>query len=90
MQSDHATRTQRRASWRTAYRDTALGPDVTEYLRHKTKRLTVKSYRGYERTLALFALEYPDIPLAQFEPPAGTRLIEDFLADHWAHRNPKT
>lgn len=79
-----------RAPWRAAYPSTALGPDVVEYLRHKTKRLTAKSYRGYERTLAILALEYPATPLAEFEPPAGTRLVEDFLADHWGERNPKT
>lgn len=90
MQQHPRTRTPRRAPWRTEYLATELGPDVTEYLRHKTKRLTAKSYRGYERTLALFALEYPETPLVQFEPPDGTRLVEDFLAAHWADRNPKT
>lgn len=72
------------------YRDTPLGQEVTEYLRHKSKRLTEKSYRGYERTLALFAVQHPTLELDDLEPPAGTRIVEDFLARNWAHRNPKT
>lgn len=90
MQTQHRTRASQLAPWRAAYPQTALGPDVTEYLRHKVKRLTVKSQRGYERTLAMLAIHYPETPLAEFEPPAGTRLVEDFLADHWSDRNPKT
>lgn len=90
MHDDHLTANPRHAAWRAAYPNTALGPDVAQYLRHKVKRLTVKSYRGYEFTLGMLAITYPETPLSEFEPPAGTRLLEDFLADNWAARNPKT
>lgn len=72
------------------YRSTPLGFEVSEYLRHKSKRLTEKSYRGYERTLATFATQHPALELEDLEPPNGTRIVEDFLARNWGNRNPKT
>lgn len=87
MHDDHLTASRRRDQ---AYRTTPLGVEAGDYLRHKTKRLTRKSYRGHEYALAIFAGQHPAVELAELEPPNGTRLIEDFLDRNWGHRNPKT
>lgn len=72
------------------WRDLPLGGEVALYLRHKSNRLTPASHRIYEGTLAALAHYYPATTLEEFEPPAGTRLLEDFLDGLWGDKNPRT
>lgn len=60
------------------------------YLSFKKKRLTEKSERGYRSILRAFAAYYPTRQIEDFEPPAGTVLIEDFLTALWGERAPRT
>lgn len=61
-----------------------LADDVAAYLQHKRKKISKASYRGYSSALREL-VEYfpPEITLAKFEGPSGTRRIETFLADTW-------
>lgn len=62
-----------------SYQAFPLGADAEVYLRVKRKRLTESSHRDYERGLASFARFFPFLELADFEPPHGTELLEEFL-----------
>jgi site-specific recombinase XerC len=66
-------------------RDAPLQHDVDRYFAHKRKRLTPASERGYRGILRDFVERYPTKTLADFEPPAGTMLIEDFLNARYGH-----
>src|SRR6185369_11100101 len=67
-----------------------LGEEVADYLRHKRKRLTEASYRDYEGGLSEFVLFFADLRLADFEPPVGTRRLEEFLDHRYGHLAPRT
>jgi len=76
-----------------ALRDASASPLVRHaatYLGFKRKRLTTASERGYRTVLRELAAFYPDHDLADFEPPAGAILIEDFLNARWGDRSPRT
>ena len=60
-----------------------LGEDVAAYLRAKRKRLTESSYRSYEGTLDKLARDFAALRVEDFEPPAGTARLEQFLDDRW-------
>ncbi len=72
------------------YRDLPLGPDAVEYLHMKRKRLTPATQRDYESCLDKFVRHFVDNTIADFEPPAGTRMLERFLALRWGERAPRT
>jgi site-specific recombinase XerC len=74
----------------TSYRDLSLGPDVVEYLRIKSKRLTPATQRDYESCLDKLARHFDGRELLEFEPPDGARLVESFLAAQWGDRAPRT
>lgn len=67
-----------------------LGEDVAEYLRAKRKRLTDSSYRSYEGTLDKLVRYFPDLQVEDFEPPAGTARLEQFLDERWGDGAPGT
>ena len=67
-----------------------LGDDVGDYLRHKRKRLTPASYRDYEGGLSEFVLFFADLRLGDFEPPIGTRRLEEFLDHRYGSLAPRT
>jgi hypothetical protein len=74
-----------------SYALTPIGAEVAAYIRHKRKRLTAASERGYESFLDKLARDFADFDkLTQFEPPEGTRLIEEFLDRRWGDLSPGT
>lgn len=76
-----AARIMREAMRDKSYQLLPLGQDVAAYLRVKRKRLTDQSYRDYEGSLDKFARYFADLRVPDFEPPVGTRRVEEFL-DH--------
>jgi hypothetical protein len=73
-----------------SYRALPLGEDAGAYLRAKRKRLTASSYRDYESILDKFCRFFLDLELADFESPAGTRRLEEFLDAQWGSGAPRT
>jgi site-specific recombinase XerC len=73
-----------------SYQLTPLGAEVAAYLRQKRKRLTDASYRDYEGGLDRLARHFEDLQLADFEPPVGTRRLEEFLDHQWGSSAPRT
>jgi site-specific recombinase XerD len=73
-----------------SYRAYPLGQESGRYLRAKRKRLTESSYRDYEACLDKLARHFCDLEVRDFEPPAGTELLEDFLDHQWGAREPRT
>jgi integrase len=73
-----------------SYQQLPLGEDVADYLRSKRKRLTDSSYRSYEGTLDKLARDFPDLKVEDFEPPAGTARLEQFLDSRWGDGAPGT
>ena len=60
-----------------------LGMESAAYLRAKRKRLTEGSYRKYEAALDKLARFFPDLEPKDFEPPVGTRRLEEFMDHQW-------
>jgi integrase len=86
-----ATRIVREAMRDKSYQLTPIGAEVAAYMRHKRKRLTAASERSYESFLHKLACDFADFDkLHQFEPPDGTRLIEEFLDRRWGDLSPGT
>lgn len=90
MYEEHRTSPGRGSRRDQTYLDTPIGQAAASYLAIKRKRLTVASERGYEACLAELAHAYPTLVVADFEPPRGTELIEQFLADRWGRSAPRT
>jgi integrase/recombinase XerC len=72
------------------YLELPLGDDIAAYLRAKRKRLTEPSFRDYEGSLDKFARFFLDVELEGFEPPAGTRRVEEFLDHQYGQLAPRT
>lgn len=85
-----AARMIREAMRDKGYREFPLGQDVAGYLYAKRKRLTTQSYRDYEGGLDKFVRHFMDLQLADFEPPAGTRRVEEFLDTQYGEQAPRT
>ncbi len=85
-----AARIMRDAVRDKSYQNCPLGQDGADYLRTKRKRLTATSYRDYEGALDKFARYFPDLTLADFEPPVGVRRVEEFLDAQYGEREPRT
>jgi integrase/recombinase XerC len=73
-----------------SYRLLPLGEDVAAYLYAKRKRLTASSFRDYEGSLDKFVRYFLDLELKDFEPPAGTRRVEEFLDATYGGQAPRT
>jgi site-specific recombinase XerC len=73
-----------------SYRLLPLGRDADSYLRAKRGRLTPSSYRDYESCLDKFCRYFLDLQLHDFEPPIGTRRLEEFLDAQWGGGAPRT
>lgn len=69
---------------------TSLGLEVAEYLRFKSKRLTAASERGYRACLRELVTYFPTSVIDDFEPPDGTRMVEEFMTALWGDRAPRT
>jgi integrase/recombinase XerC len=85
-----ATRMLREAVKDKTYLEFPLGQEVAGYLRVKRKRLTESSYRDYEASLDKFVRYFMDLELADFEPPIGTRRVEEFLDAQYGAKAPRT
>jgi len=83
-----AARMMREAMRNKTYQLTPLGMESAEFLRFQRKRLAKNSLDAYESTLNAFALNFPDLTLADFEPPAGIALVETFLDAGWGDKAP--
>jgi site-specific recombinase XerC len=73
-----------------SYRAYPLGQEAAAYLHAKRKRLTPSSYRDYEGCLDKFARYFLDLQISDFEPPVGTRRLEEFLDHQWGGGAPRT
>lgn len=80
----------REATKDKSYQLLPLGGDAASYLRAKRKRLTTASFRDYEGCLDKFARHFLDLELRDFEPPAGTTRLEEFLDATWGEASPRT
>jgi integrase/recombinase XerC len=85
-----AARIMREAVKDKSYREFPLGQDVAGYLYAKRKRLTASSYRDYEGSLDKFVRHFVDLELRDFEPPIGTRRVEEFLDSQYGEQAPRT
>lgn len=85
-----AARIMREAMKDKSYQLLPLGQDAAAYLRAKRKRLTDSSFRDYESCLDKLARDFPDLQITDFEPPVGTRRLEEFLDDRWGAGAPRT
>jgi integrase/recombinase XerC len=73
-----------------SYQSSAIGQHTAAYLRAKRKRLTELSFIDYESSLDKLARFFPDLELADLEPPAGTTLVEEFLDATWGSKAART
>jgi len=75
---------------------TLADPEITlaracgTYLMYKRRRLTAASERGYRAILNDFTAAHPKAKLLEFVPPAGSHLIEDYLAERYGALEPRT
>lgn len=73
-----------------SYRAYPLGQEAGAYLRWKRGAITKNTYRDYEACLDKLAREFPDLELADLEPPIGTERLEEFLDRLWGDAAPRT
>ena len=73
-----------------SYRAYPMGQEAGEYLRWKRGRITPATYRDYESCLDKLARTFPDLSIADFEPPIGTERLEEFLDGLWGGGAPRT
>ena len=85
-----AARIMREATKDKSYQLLPLGADAAAYLRVKRKRLTDASFRDYEGCLDKLARHFADLRLSDFEPPTGTRRLEEFFDAQWGSGAPRT
>jgi integrase/recombinase XerC len=85
-----AARIMRDAMRDKSYQLLPLGMEAAAYLRSKRKRLTKGSYRKYEAALDKLARYFPDLEPKDFEPPAGTTRVEEFMDAQWGPAEPRT
>jgi integrase/recombinase XerC len=72
-----------------SYQLLPMGQEAAGYLRVKRKRLTDSSHRDYERGLDKLARYFPDLELADFEPPVGIERVEEFLDAQYGDSSPR-
>jgi integrase len=81
---------------RVSLATTLSNPDITlarasaTYILYKRKRLTPATERGYRAALDDFTAAHPNARLAEFDPPVGSHLIEDYLGARYGHLEPRT
>src|SRR5438874_182690 len=85
-----AARIMREAVRDKSYQVTPVGEEIANYLHVKRKRLTPSSYRDYESGLDKLARYFLDLRIEDFEPPAGTERLEEFLDQQWGSRAART
>jgi integrase len=75
-----------------SYRSTPLGLEVGHFIRwfRHEYGATPATVRDYEAILAKLALTHPDLELADFEPPAGTSRLREFIEACWGDAAART
>ena len=64
-----------------SYRATPIGLEVAHFMRwfRNEYGATPETLRDYEAILAKLALDHADLELGDFEPPAGTTCLREFI-----------
>jgi integrase len=75
-----------------SYRATPIGLEVAHFMRwfRNEYGATQETLRDYEAILAKLALDHADLELADFEPPAGTTCLRQFIDERWGDAAPRT
>ena len=75
-----------------SYRATPIGLEVAHFMRwfRNEYGATQESLRDYEAILAKLALDHADLELVDFEPPAGTTCLREFIDERWGDAAPRT
>lgn len=75
-----------------SYRATPVGLEVAHFIRwfRNEYGATSETLRDYEAILAKLAIDHADLELTDFEPPAGTTRLRDFIDERWGEAAPRT
>ncbi len=75
-----------------SYRATPIGLEVAHFMRwfRNEYGATQETLRDYEAILAKLALDHADLELTDFEPPAGTTCLREFIDERWGDAAPRT
>ena len=71
-----------------SYMDFPMGVEAASYLIVKRKRLTTQA-TGTTNAAWRSSRHFPDLDLDDFEPPAGTQRIEEFLDHQYGDGSPR-
>jgi hypothetical protein len=76
-----AARIMREAVKDKSYRSTPVGLEVAHFIRwfRNEYGATAETLRDYEAILSKLALDHADLELTDFEPPAGTTRLREFI-----------
>jgi integrase len=87
-----AARIMREAVKDKSYRSTPVGLEVARFIRwfRNEYGATSETLRDYEAILAKLALDHADLELHDFEPPAGTTRLREFIDERWGDAAPRT
>jgi len=87
-----AARIMREAVKDKSYRSTPVGLEVAHFIRwfRNEYGATTETLRDYEAILAKLAIDHADLELADFEPPAGTTRLREFIDARWGEAAPRT
>lgn len=87
-----AARIMREAVKDKSYRATPVGLEVAHFIRwfRSEYGATSETLRDYEAILAKLAIDHADLALTDFEPPAGTTRLREFIDERWGEAAPRT
>ena len=87
-----AARIMREAVKDKSYRSTPVGLEVAHFIRwfRNEYGATAETLRDYEAILSKLALDHADLELTDFEPPAGTTRLREFIDERWGDAAPRT
>ena len=87
-----AARIMREAVKDKSYRSTPVGLEVAHFIRwfRNEYGATAETLRDYEAILSKLALDHADLELTDFEPPAGTTRLREFIDERWGEAAPRT
>lgn len=85
-----AARIVREAVKDKSYRAFPMGGESGAYLRWKRGVIAPATYRTYESILDKLSRAFPDLEIADFEPPVGTERLEEWMDGQWGGHAPGT
>jgi len=85
-----AARIVREALKDKSYRAFPIGQEAGAYLRWKRGQIEPTTYRTYESCLDKLARAFPDLEIADFEPPVGVERLEEFMDAQWGESENRT